>query len=57
MEQTLIDDIVVVLEEHAIQNEFDGTVRVPLEEVAKALEKMVIIKLNQQKRELKKQKL
>lgn len=56
MEQTLIDDIVAVLDEHAIQNEFDGTVRVPLEEVAKALEKMVIIKLNQQKRELKKQK-
>lgn len=56
MEQTLIDDIVLVLEDHAIQNEFDGTVRVPLEDVAKALEKMVIIKLNQQKRELKKQK-
>lgn len=57
MEQTLIDDIVAVLDEHAIQNEFDGTVRVPLEEVAKALEKMMVIKLNQQKRELKKQKL
>jgi len=56
MEQTLIDDIVAILEEHAIQNEFDGTVRVRLEEVAKKLEKMIVVQMNYQKRELMKSK-
>ena len=56
MEQTLVDDIVAILDEHAIQNEFDGTVRVSVEEVAKALEKMILVKMNYQKRQLMKLK-
>ena len=56
MEHTLVDDIVAILDEHAIQNEFDGTVRVSLEEVAKALEKMILVKMNYQKRQLMKLK-
>jgi|LauGreDrversion4_2_1035121.scaffolds.fasta_scaffold3319443_1 hypothetical protein len=54
MEQTLIDEIIYILEEFAIQDEFDGIVKVPKEDVAKEIEKLVVVKLNYQKRQLMK---
>lgn len=57
MEQTLIDDIVAILEDYAVQNEFDGFLKIQVDDVAKAIEKMFITKMNEEKRKILKNKL
>ena len=57
MEQTLADDIVSILENYSVHNEFDGFLKIPVEETAIALEKMFTIKMNEEKRKLLKRKL
>ena len=57
MEQTLVDDIVSILENYSVHNDFDGFLKVPTEEVAIALEKMFITKMNDEKRKVLKNKL
>jgi hypothetical protein len=52
MEQTLVDDIVSILENYSVHNDFDGFLKVPSEEVAIALEKMFITKMNEEKRKI-----
>jgi DNA primase large subunit len=54
MEHSYIDEIVSILEDNAIHNELDGNVKINVEQVAKALEKMFVVKTNQKIRELKK---
>lgn len=54
MEHSYIDEIVSILEDNAIHNELDGNVKINVEQVAKALEKMFVVKTNQKLRELKK---
>ena len=52
MEQTLVDDIVSILENYSVHNDFDGFLKVPTEEVSIALEKMFITKMNEEKRKI-----